>query len=42
MDDGSFQRSLKLLAADVKNTSGDDQITVTIMKAFEIYIYEIT
>ena len=39
--DGGFRRLLKQHAADIKNIAGDDQVTLTIAKPIEIYIYEI-
>ena len=42
MVDSGFRRSLKLLIANVKFIASNDQVNLTIAKAFEIYVYEIT
>ena len=42
MVDGGFWRLLKLCIADVRNITGDDQVTLpTYCKAFKIYVYKI-
>ena len=40
--DSSFRRSLILHIANVKHIAGDEQVTLTVAKTFEVYIYEIT